>query len=294
MNPETVYDLLVAANPVPDRNVEAKSSSAFGTSSRPREPWSEPMQTIEPDLIVTPTEEPPSRRRWIAAAAAAAFVALAITAGLLASNRDDDQPVITSDDADQSEDAAPAETAEAARIDAALSVASTYHATFNAGDVDGLVALSNPDYTNVTADRAMYEMNAVIIAANGPWTIGECRSTDVTSLFVEVECDVVVSDPVFETLGLAELRSPLRVFDDGTVTWVPFRGVDFGLANGAVSDYLREYDPVGYEAVCSPAAYETGSVNSDRGLALTQSCAELWAPLATDIATWIDEGRPEA
>jgi hypothetical protein len=152
------------------------------------------------------------------------------------------------------------------------------------------MAMTNPDFSNIAADRQMWEMNAVTFRVGEPWTIRTCGTIQVDADSIDVSCDVIVHDPVFQELGIAELTAPVRVFDDQTTKWLPFQGGDTGGANRANADYLRTFRPAEYEAVCNPAGYEPGTIHADGGLALTAACAELWAPLGDDVAQLIRDG----
>ena len=284
MNPDTVYALLVEANPIPDPDAVPTEGSAHVSIPHP---GSETMLTLEPETHATATTVR-ARRRWPVAAAAAMIVIAVL--GALAFIRDDDTPA---------EPANPIVTADASlpspptREETAVATASAFYRAVNAGDVDTVIAMSNPDYTDADADRQMWEMLAVTTTHGQPWTIGACvpvAGADI--VYIEVACEVVMHDPVWEALAVANVIAPVRVFDDLSTQWRPFRGADFSDANRAYAEYFRAFRTTEYETVCDPSAYEPGTVNADAGLALTKQCAELWVPLAEQVAQWIIDGRP--
>jgi hypothetical protein len=245
------------------------------------------MLTLEPRTHAESPERPPRRGRPVAAAAVIVIAAV----GAVALLRDQPEavdpavPVVTAD-----VDVPPPSTRE----EDAAATALEFYGAVNTGDVDAMIAMSNADFTDVDADRQMWEMIAVTTSIGEPWTIGACEPTSVDSLSVEVGCTVVINDPVWQTLGVSELVAPVRVFDDATVQWLPFQGADFSIANQASADYLKTFRAAEYEAVCDPVGYELGTINFDGGLALTKPCAELFVPLAGDAAQWITDGRPQA
>lgn len=236
------------------------------------------MQTQErPEVEMTPAGNS-RRRRLIATAIAAVIAVVAIGTVALIVNRGDGDQVAASPDA--------------ARINAAIATTERFLGAINSGDVDTLVAMTNPTAANLVQDRNMWEMNAVLTTSGYEYVVGECRAGDVTGAFVDVSCNVTITDPVFEAEGVSTLIFPLRVFDDDTTRWQPFEGGDVSVVNQDYADYLRAFHAAGYEAVCSPAAYEGGTIVADRGLALTGACAELYVPLAPDVAQWVKDGKP--
>ncbi len=278
MNPNSVYSLLVDANPVPD----ADNASELRLERRPApapDPGSQAAQftAIEP---VGNTTDPDRRHRWMLAAAAAAIVIVAF--GALMFTRSEPEPVDRADE--------PTEPLPPTQEELALATAVAFYTAVNAGDIDTVMVMTNPDFSNVAADRQMWEMHAVTVRVGEPWTIGACETIHVDADSIDVGCGVIVSDPVFEELGIAELVAAVRVFDDQTTRWLPFQGADVGAANQAYADYLRTFRPVEYEAVCNPTEYEPGTINADSGLALTAACAELWVPLGDDVAQLIRDG----
>lgn len=285
MNPETAYALLVDANPVPDPGTVPTTRLERVASPHP---GSTPMLTLEQETHSPSTKEP-NRRGWLVAAAAAVIAVVAI--GVVALTRDDPEPVqpavpvITADD-----DALPAPST---RESDAIATGAAFYRAAVAGDVDNVLAMSNPEFTDAAADRQMWEMIAVTTSVGEPWTIDDCSQIGSDSLSVEVGCDVHINDPVWEALDVADLVAPVRVFDDQSTQWRPFRGADFSAANRTYAEYLSAFHAAEYDAVCNPTAYELGTIILDGGLALTASCAELWVPLASDVAGWIDNGQPQ-
>lgn len=277
MNPDTVYALLVEANPVPDPNA-ATIEPLRDLNASPSASHTVELTTLEPGESAM---APRQRHRWMPAAAAATIVIVAI--GALVLTRSEPTPIDRA--------AAPAEPPPPTREERAVATAQAFYTALNAGDVDTMIAMTNPDSSVVEADRQMWEMNAVHVTLGEPWTIGTCQPVEITSS-IEVACSVTINDPVFEQLGVNELIAPIRIFDDQTTRWLPFRGADFNAANRAYSDYLQAFHPDQYQAACSPAAYDPGTINATGGLALTASCGELWVPLGDDVAQWLRDDKP--
>lgn len=275
MNPERVFSLLSESNPVPDLDAVPEALGLSSNRLHVVDPGRELMQTKEP--ISRPAPVGTLRtRRWIPAAAAAVIAVIAV--GVVAVVLNDGNRV--------------AADPTVARVDTAIATAEEFLAAINAGDVDRLIALSNPEATDVVRDRSMWEMNAVATTGDYPLSVGVCESALVAEGFVDVHCDVTFSDPVFEAEGMSALVFPLRVFDDGTTAWEPYQGGDISVINKAYADYLKAFHAADYEAVCSPGAGEAGTFMSDKGLALTGACASLWVPLSPDVATWVRDGKP--
>lgn len=283
MSPDDIFEILVEANPVPDSDV-ATVRRLRPASART---WSTPMLTLEPETT-SPTEHRRGRRSWLAAAAAILLIVAAAVA--VAVVRNDASPIEPSTPVVTAGDPIASPPGRDAR---ALTTAEEYFGALNAGDVDQVVAMSNSEFVDLAASRQMWEMNAALAEHYGAFqTVERCEVLSMNDSYVEVGCDVVVTDPVFAALGVAELVAPVRVFDDETVVWLPWRGGDFGQVNQAYADYLRAHHPAEFEAVCDPSGYEPGSVVVDKGIALTGSCAELWVPLAEEVAGWVTDGRP--
>ena len=287
----STLERLERANPVTDADRLLSAPGAMDDFVLAVKERSGIVQTAEnraPIEVPTETRTKPPRKDWRrrlvpALVAAAAVIAAIVVAVALLSG--DDEPDVTN------------QGPTTARVDAAVATTETFLAAINSGDVDTLIALSNPEVTDVVKDRKMWEMNAVLTTGGYPISVGECglgMITDgvamITDEFVEVHCAVTISDPVFEAEGVSELVFPLRVFDDGSTAWQPYQGGDFGAANQDYADYLQAFHAAEYEAVCSPVNYETypiGTISRNRGLALTGNCASLWVPLASDVAAWV-------
>lgn len=290
---DSVFTVLVAANPVPDPHSVSWVEPARVVPLRPVQNGSEPMKTIEQTTEQEHSPRP-TRRSWILAAAAA-VIALVGLGALLIVTRDDrtdepvDEPLVT-----------PAVTTPSTSPglgpddeSAALEAAEAFQTAVLAGDVDAVVAMSNPG-SNIEADRRMWEMNAYVNANSDGMTIGECRVLTTNRLYIEAGCETTIADPVWEELGIPPLIAPVRYFPDGAVGWAPYVGldggdVDFSVANRAYAEYLREFHATEYEAVCDPTGYEALTVHQDEGLALTAECAALWVPLQDDVAAWVVE-----
>ncbi|NNE12769.1 MAG: hypothetical protein HKN41_11070 [Ilumatobacter sp.] len=282
MNPDDVFALLAEADPWPDP--EAAAAAVLPRSTSTSE-WRMHMQTIEPDVRLTPAQntEPPSRRPrgWLYAAAAAA-IGLALVVAALAT-RDDAEPDVPADDPP-----IPAPTRE----ERAVATAQAFYLAVTSGDVDTVIDMTAAGRTNLVADRAMWELNAVAGAADGNFTITSCAAGEVTPSYVEVDCAATADSPVWQAIGITELVAPVQVFDDQTTRWLPFTGANIGPATQATAEYLREFHPEEYEDVCDPTAYDPAEITHVAGLALTRACAELWVPFDDEIAQWIEDGRP--
>lgn len=80
--------------------------------------------------------------------------------------------------------------------------------------------------------------------------------------------------------------------ESGQLQWRAWGGDNPSRALRAYVDYLRQYEPGIYESACSPSAYEMGSVQTYRGLALTPQCAEQLIPVIPAVAEWVEQGQP--
>lgn len=288
MNTEQIYALLIEANPVPDphRTVDPADVSLRLVDER-----TTPVQTIErtPEHDIERESDDERRRtRWITAAAAAIVVVgigalVVLTTGENEPAEPVDQPAPTVDlpvgvDPDAAEAAAVA--------------AANFYGAVQERDIDTVIEMSNP-YSNLVADRAMWEMNAYLAENDLGGDIGDCRALEGDAQRVIAACELTVTNPVWTTLGITDLLLPIQYdAEDTTVIWRPYlasdgTGLDFSAANQAVVEYLREFHPEQYDATCSPSAYEWGAVKNGSGLALTEECARVWAPLVDDIAAWV-------
>jgi hypothetical protein len=173
----------------------------------------------------------------------------------------------------------------------AVARAQSYLAALNAGDVDTASALLAGDGSLSEADGNIVEINALVRSLY-PYVIDGCRATSSGDEYVNVDCAVGITDPVWVATGVDELTAPFFVYDDGHMVWRPYQGANFSVAHEANADYLRLNHAEEYEAVCWPPAYPPGSINSVEGIALTPECARLFLPLAEDVAEWVRQGRP--
>lgn len=282
MNPDTVFQLLVDADPAGSPEALAPVLERLSPTPVHESTGSTTMQ-LTAERPTTTTQPPPPRGRWFLAAAAAAIAVAAAAIILFA--RDEPDPIEPA--------SVPVTQLPATPEERAIRTARTYLDALVGGDVETVLDLSDPTAPNPEGDRHIAEMYAVEARLGTPPTVGNCTARDAVA-WIEVRCDYVSHDPVWVELGVHELVWPSRVNDDGTVRWLPFEGADFGQANHAYVEYLRRFEPDGYDRVCSPATYELGTTYSDQGLALTAPCAELRAPLAADIAAWVRAGRPDS
>lgn len=274
MTPDGAFRLLVESNPIPDLET-VPEALGLGPDRLPTvRPGRVAMQVQKPTRITPTLAVRP--RRWLPVAAAL-FVAISVAVAA----------VVLTEGGEDTADLSPA-----ARREAAIDTAREFIAAINAGEVDRLIDMSNPTGANLVADRNMWEFNAVGTGAGYEMSVGECAARATTSDFVLVECDVTTAEPVQVALGAEALVFPIRVWNDGSTHWQPFEGIDIGAVAEAYADYLQAFHPADYAAVCSPGAYEVGSITSNRGLALTGDCARLSMPLSADVAAWIADGRP--
>lgn len=243
------------------------------------------MQT-QPRVSTTP---PPPRRRWGLAAAVAAFIVV-LAVGVVAVTQlggNESEPVDTiTTTTTIPTTTVPAFDQEAAAA-TAVAVAESYHAAFAAADVETATALLLGD---LESDRHMLEFNAAFTRAGYEVGFSDCEAVVVSQDRVRAECATTTEDPVFAALGLAELVSPINVFPDGSVTWVPYSGGDIGLVGRAYSQYLNEFHPDEYRDVCDPLEYRPSSIVNNNGLALTGACGELAALHADEVGAWIAAG----
>jgi len=268
-DPDAVFTKFVDANPVPeisDINELRPDVTAIisGTGAR------------------TDTRQPttPTLRRGVWAAAVAFALVLAVGGLFLVWP---DQPV--------SQPAVEPPSPEDMLRQDAVSTTEEWLAALNAGDIDRVLALSDPGARS-EADRRVHEWQAGLAAEGMPIEVRGCVVASVVGSMARVECDVHLGDLVAIQLGIANLVAPFD-YSDGFITWRPYTGGSISDVNDAYASYLQLFQTAEYEARCSPAAYTPATVTQDRGLALTGECAQLAAPLATDIAKWIRDGRPE-
>lgn len=284
--PDVVFAEFVQANPVPDVADLAGLRPEVTTL-----PLSDPaaVDGWASDELVSAVRQQPPRRAWLAAAA---LLSVIVIVGVVAAWPSQPGVQVGSRDPEgAASEVAEPQTAEDALRLAAVAAVEEWIAALDAGDIDRVLALSG-ESARSDADRRMYEWLVAWADAGLPVETDGCEAASMVASMVRVECDVRLSDPVAGLLGLADLVGP---FDhrDGLVTWQPWVGGDIGELNNAWASYLRTFHPAAYEAQCSPAAYEPGTVVASRGLALTADCAELAMPLAEDVADWVAAGMPD-
>jgi hypothetical protein len=286
VTPDAVYQLLVDANPVPDPDGASRPSMNRRAT---RDPGHTPTHTVDVRDIGTNEDEHQlrtghwaSHRRWILTAAATLLlIGLLSVLAALRSNNVDERPADV-----------PLPTTTPTREELAVQTARTFYAALHAGDVDTVIAMSNAAETDLARDREMWAMNALMIDHGETRTIESCEPTAALDAFVEVTCTITTDHPLFDHFGNRELVNPARIYDDDTVRWLPMIGQPYAEPNEAYAEYLRAFEPAAYEADCDPAAYQVGSITSNRGLALTLRCAEVWVPLTSDVVRWVEAGRP--
>lgn len=289
MNQDTVYQLLVEANPVPDPDAVGAPSS--DTAVRSHIEGSTTVQNIQLEPTVTPDGNEPNNHRWLLVGAAAVVAILVGT--LFVFNRNDDTDPVP---ADQSVVTEPAVTepvvtqatdAEAdavgPRQEQAIAIATQFLEAVHAGDVDTVYEMSNAETGDRDADREMWEANAVSLELGETREITSCEVDRSTPQYVAVHCTVVTDEPVWVATGVGEHVVATEVYDDGTVQWRRTLDGGFTYPSLAYVDYLRAYQPAQYAAACDADA---------RFLAQTPECARLYAPLADEVAQWIADGKP--
>jgi hypothetical protein len=180
---DRVLQRFADANPVPDSEnlvpsphqhmiaIERRRDAMTYTTKRP----------IDPDRVLPP---PPRRRRVSIALAAAAVVAVSVAAVWLATGGND-----------ESDTAAAAES---------VAVVVSFHDRWNAGDVEGALALTSPDFASVGGGRErtenFMEYVAVFIPEFGTWVLSDCVETEPAGT---VECFTEFDDPMAEALGIS-------------------------------------------------------------------------------------------
>lgn len=264
---EQIYDLFVAANPVPDDRAITADPQPF-TDAEP---------THRTRMFVRRADQR-HQRSWPRAVAAAALAVVAAGAvwGWWSASRPL-QPAEPSD---------PATTVGAL----ALQAVEEWLVALEAGDMDEVLARSGPA-TRSIEDRRVHEWAAAFSTHGLPTIIDECAIVPPAIEPISVRCRATSSDPVAAELGVVEMVAPFIVVD-GLVDWQAYRGGDLASVNAAYAQYLTLFDPTGLEAFCRPAAYEPGTFVQNGGLALTGECAALVAPLAEQVAEWVRNGRP--
>jgi hypothetical protein len=284
-----VFSVLIEADPVPDPHTVRSEKPADVVPLRPVYTGSEPMQTIDPETELTYPPPNRARRSWIAAAAAAVIVLIGI--GVLLVNRGDDtedqpvdQPVTTPVPTTE----LPPQQALGPEDEAAAQAAALdFLGAIDAGDIETVEAMEAPADVGGGLLR-VWQMNAYI-GANGKGVVlgDECHISNSSSSFIDVGCDATMTDPVSVALGDSELVLTVRYLPDGSVQSNGFYwGQDFRQTNEAYAEYLREFHPDQYAAVCDWRGYDG---IGDGGLALDRACAELWVPLQDDVAAWVVE-----
>ncbi|NND75621.1 MAG: hypothetical protein HKN44_11510 [Ilumatobacter sp.] len=262
-----------------------------------------PASTRTEMIMLAPDRNEPSRPIWALAAAATAAV-VAVGALVVAVTRNDDpQPA---DDPPPPATAQPAPDTTIAvgpREQAAIDAATAYWAAWSAGDADAVIAMSDTTNLAIQKEAALVPWWAVAAWPDGGtdrWPSGPCRivATGLVGDAIPVECPVAVTDPVAVALDRDELLWTVDVDDTGTI----LRRAEPMTANlgnhtpvwSAYADYLSMFRPAEYAASCDPAAFATGEIFDQAGLALTGDCGALTSAVSADVAAWIADDRPDA
>lgn len=217
------------------------------------------------------------RARWAIAAALAALVALGTM--LVLNRTPEPEPV------------APVDPVNELGLQA-VDEAELWLESALSGEVDTILELAPPAQSDLD-DQRMWEYHAVLAASGLPaFEPQGCEVAQASESLVVVDCAVAMTDPVAQVLGITDLVFPFW-YSSGSLTWQPAQGGDLGLLNAAYADYLQLFHPDAYSAACAPAAYEPGTIVQSNGFALTGECAALTAPIAQDVAAWVENGRPQ-
>ena len=269
MRSEEVFSMLVEANPVPNPTAYVEALADASNASTVLEPRRENMQSLDQPRNQTQT---PRRGLWpVLAAMGLLIVGLAVV-------------IMTQPGAE------PDAAGELGDVELAVARAEQFLAARNATEFQaaaGSEAISE-------ADLLMWEWMVALDEAGYLGEYGDCRADDSAPV-IRVECDFASSDPVWIAFGL-EVTQPFNFYPDrgdaGQLEWRAWGGDNPGRAIRAYADYLRLFAPDVFESACSPSAYELGSIETYRGLALTPQCAEQLIPHIPAIADWVEQGQP--
>ena len=262
MNPDTVLDRIIQANPKPASaetpgNILTRSALLDELDRR-----SGNMQTQDKPIIVKP-----ERRRRLGPAlvgALSVIIAIVVAVALLSGdNEPDEQDVVNQSPVTTATPVTTqpptTTTASAFTVDEALAVTDAYFEAYNAGDVEAVLALFEPDATFFNdpfgwQTRADWEQLLVWNAAQGT-TLSppECTVTaEVPGVSVTVSCphsnlDVLVQavdgPPVPINLGLI-------VTPDGIRNWVSsFGQPDFNTVGIPFEGWMQRNHPEDVSAV---------------------------------------------
>jgi hypothetical protein len=165
-------------------------------------------------------------------------------------------------------------------------------AGIDAADVDAFMDLMQTSMSELERDRAAF------FAAWRPFrfTPDDCDITVLSGFRSEATCPVEIVEPVHLEFGPAEGEEILLRYGDGMNlakgdgTLDPRQCTD---SVAAYAEYLGQYLPEEYTAVCDPDGHDT-EIRFEHGLTLTGACGELLPTVADDVAEWIRAGRPEA
>lgn len=177
-----------------------------------------------------------------------------------------------------------------ARAAEALARVDRFFAAVNEGRVDDLAEIFGAELTE--ADRKGYEFHRILIGNGYPWEVKSCEPVDIGPTTVFVECDVTNTDPVFTAEGASELTAPFMFGGEVLLEmgWVP-QGESFSTPLGSYVSYLKTFHADDYDQHCAPHA-QTGPVDSHGGIAKVPECGLVLSAHATDIAAWVEAGRP--
>jgi hypothetical protein len=165
---------------------------------------------------------------------------------------------------------------------------------WNAADVDGFLGFVQTSLSDAERLRQGF------FSAWSFAPISGCEIDSLSDFLTSVVCEAESADPVYLEFGPAELSVVFSRYGDGY-------NVNFGAAGGggggsprqyadtvaAYGEYLSQYDPDAYAAVCDPEGYEM-EIRFEYGVSLTPECGALLPTAADEAAEWLRNGRPES
>jgi hypothetical protein len=174
----------------------------------------------------------------------------------------------------------------------ALQRVDEYFVAANAGDVDAMPDILGEPLSE--SRRRSFEFHADFKASGVRWVPGECEAGSVIGSFVTVECPMQNTNPVFVATGASSLIAPFQLRGEvlRESQWISL-GVRFDAPEGplrSMVEYMEAFYPEGY-LLCDPDA-QTGEFSAHGGIARVPECSAVLAPLLTDIAAWVEAGRP--
>lgn len=270
MTPDEAFTLLEEANPVPDPLGYLETVYSVSAVAAPHELRRDTMQEIDQRA----RKADPSLRRPLIAIVGVTLV-IGLVATLVILNMTRETPVVSNE----------------ADAEAAIQ---RVHDFLDARSASELHAAVGTDFKVPQAVITEWEWWATFAEDGYRGEVGACTTTG-GSPSITISCPLIPSDPVLLALGVDEGELGFVYFPDaGSAGQLKAPHIDGGSSENvqAYQVYLSAYQPEIYDQVCSRAAYESESVLSTNGLALTPQCAKAVIPYLEDIALWIERGRP--